>query len=443
MSAMEVDDAPAVPDPVVAAFEAAEAAEPSSAGAFLAVVTGFQDAPLEEAGVRAKEACIYRVAALEAASGDARAVVDLLASAAPFFGAIAKAKVAKIVRRLLEIVAERSETLDLQADLCAKVVAWCLAEKRTFLRQRVESRLVAIDFERGRYDSALALVNRLLRELKKLDDKQMLVETHLSEARIHAALRNVPKAKAALTAARANGNAVYVGPRLQAQLDEMSGTLHCEECDYHTSHSYFLEAYEAYDSLADAPNDATRCLKYMLLCQILSPPVKGGARDETAAMDAAAAAASSTQYAKYAGPGLDSMADVARAAKKRSLEAFEACTAKYGSILGADLLIKHHLDMLYDRILETNLSKIIEAFSKVEIARVADLIALPAPRVERKLAQMILDKKLNGTLDQGAGVLVLHEISDEDPTYAASSTVIKNMAAVVESLFHRADALDA
>lgn len=99
--------------------------------------------------------------------------------------------------------------------------------------------------------------------------------------------------------------------------------------------------------------------------------------------------------------------------------------------------------MLYDRILETNLSKIIEAFSKVEIARVADLIALPAPRVERKLAQMILDKKLNGTLDQGAGVLVLHEISDEDPTYAASSTVIKNMAAVVESLFHRADALDA
>ena len=235
---------------------------------------------------------------------------------------------------------------------------------------------------------------------------------------------------------------VYVGPSLQAQLDEMSGTLHCEECDYFTSHSYFLEAYEAYDAL-DSTDDATRCLKYMLLCQILSPPVKGGARDETAAMDAAMAAASSTQYAKYAGPDLDSMADVARAAKKRSLEAFEACTAKYGSILGADLLIKHHLDMLYDKILETNLAKIIEAFSCVEIARVAELIQLPVARVEKKLAQMVLDRKLEGVLDQGAGRLILHETPASDPTYGASLDVIKNMAAVVESLFHRADALDA
>jgi hypothetical protein len=85
---------------------------------------------------------------------------------------------------------------------CLRVVAWCVAEKRTFLRQRVESRLVAIDYARAKYDTALKLVNRLLRELKKLDDKQLLVETHLSESRIHAALRNVPKAKAALTVRR-------------------------------------------------------------------------------------------------------------------------------------------------------------------------------------------------------------------------------------------------
>jgi len=55
---------------------------------------------------------------------------------------------------------------------------------------------------------------------------------------------------------------------------------------------------------------------------------------------------------------------------------------------------------------------------------------------------MILDKKLQGVLDQGKGQLIIHVANTIDPIYDHSVTVIKNMADVVESLFTRAEAMD-
>lgn len=54
------------------------------------------------------------------------------------------------------------------------------------------------------------------------------------------------------------------------------------------------------------------------------------------------------------------------------------------AVLSDDPMVKSHLNDLYNTLLEQNLSRLIEPFSRVEIAHIAELIDLPVRQVENK-----------------------------------------------------------
>jgi len=396
---------------------------------YLAKIAEEENQMMDEEQLKEQETGIMELGSKYKSEGNAQDLQKLIQMIRPFTKLLSKAKAAKLVRGLVDMYLDMEATTGYEVELCKECIQWATEEKRLFLRQALEARLIALYFDRARYSDALSLGSQLLKELKKLDDKNLLVEVQLLESKTYHALSNLPKARAALTSARTTANSIYIPPRVQAQLDLQSGILHAsEEKDFKTAFSYFYEAFEQYDSVEDP--SALKALKYMLLSKImLNLP------DEVTTLS------SGKLSLRYSGSDLDAMKAVAASAKNRSLKDFQAAVKSYKTELEEDKIVAKHLDTLYNNMLEQNLCRIIEPYSRVQVEYVAKKIDLPKDQVERKLSQMILDRKFLGILDQETGVLVIFTPETRDTTCDNVIETIEAMNKVVDRLYQAAKKL--
>uniref|UniRef100_A0A915DHD5 PCI domain-containing protein n=1 Tax=Ditylenchus dipsaci TaxID=166011 RepID=A0A915DHD5_9BILA len=306
------------------------------------------------------------------------------------------------------MIEDQSNSLDgdIKVDLCKECIQWAEDHNRAFLRQTLQARLLAVS---------------LVRELKKVDDKDLIVEVQLEESKACYHLSNLAKARAALTSARTTANSMYIPPKMQAALDMQSAILHADERDFKTAFSYFYEAFEGYDSVNETV-EAMRALKYMLLSKImLDLP------DEVNTI------LSHKHATKYSGPDLEAMKAIAAAAKKRSLADFIGlflnfqAFGNYCNELQCDPVVKKHFNSLSDSMLEKDLCRIIEPYSFVQLSHIAASIDLGQDKVEKKLSQMILDKKFSGSLHQDDGMLIVYDVEEPDPTFQYAVETIHSM----------------
>lgn len=376
-----------------------------------------------DAAVREYETALISLGQLYKDQNSPNQLAELISTSRAVLSSFAKAKTAKLVRQLLDLFHGIPNSTDIHVSVTKSCIQWATSERRGFLRQNLEVRLVNLHMVKAAYYEALILINSLLKELKRLDDKLVLVEVQLLESRVYHVLGNTSKGRAALTSARTSAASIYTPPLLQAGLDLQSGKLHAEDKDFSTAFSYFIEAMDGYHS-QDEPEKATAALQYMLLCKIML----NLSEDVNQLM-------ASKQAVKYAGKNLEAMKAIARAHSNRSLEEYEKALGDYRHELGSDSFIRNHLRRLYDAMLEQNLTKVIEPFSRVEIAHIAKMVGLDTQQVERKLSQMILDKVITGVLDQGAGCLIIFDETERDEGYDAALATIEKLSSVVDVLY--------
>jgi len=304
-------------------------------------------------------------------------------------------------------------------------IEWAIENHQALLRQRLQLRLSGLYLTSHNLDAALAEISKLLSELRKLDDKPLLVEALLVESAIQRAMNNLPKAKAALTGARTNANAIYCSQKLQGELDLQSGIVNADEKDYKTAFSYFYEAAEGFQASNDSR--ALKAFVYMLLTKIMSQMYD----------DINGLLTAKNAQAFVGNRSVTAMQAISKACKDRALHAFMDARETYKDVL-CDAFIQSHLDIRHNILLEENLQRIIEPYSCVEISHVASLIKLPLDVVEKRLSKMILDKKIDGILDQGAGTLIIFDSPPQTQTNRYILETIACLNNVVDRLYDKA-----
>ncbi|KAA6403429.1 MAG: putative 26S proteasome non-ATPase regulatory subunit 11 [Streblomastix strix] len=351
----------------------------------------------EEVGLNSKAKALSE-------QSDARGIITLLTEIKPRLMKMASTRMAKIVRAFIDFLVSIH---DIDAEREQAIQSWidfALEEKKVFLRQRLEICLCAFYYQVSQFQKMRTLLMKLLKETKKLDDKRLLVDIHILESQCFIRLMDLPRARAAITSARMEANVIYVPPNLQSRLDYWTGMLYSQERDFKTGFSYFYEAYESYDSQGyQYKVDASHTLKMVALCKTMQ-----GKPEECVALLAGKIAL------KYNNSDIQAMKRIATAYEHRSLDEYQSALTQFPSELQGDFAVASHLEELGDTLFEQHLQRLVEPYSVVEIDHIAKLIKIDPAIVEKKLAQMILEQKIDAQLDQETRWLTIIEREDEN-----------------------------
>ena len=329
----------------------------------------------------------------------------------------------KLTDKLIAKLKKRKDLLNDIVNIAEEITKFCDETNNISMRSKIQTRLAEVYYIHENYSKALDICNKVIFDLKRYEDNLGLIQLLLLESKIYYATNGISKAKASLTSVKTLITKVYVEPKLQANIDMHAGILAAYEKDFNLAYSYFFEAFDVYNIPSKKRrNKGLRAFEYMILCKIV-----GGHIEEVNNV------VLSKQGKDYYGPEVEALRSIESAVKEKSIKLLEDNIAKNKKYF-TDRVINYHISNLHNDLLEKNLIKIIKPYSVVEIDFVAKSIGLNYQDVLNRLRQMILDKKINGILDQGKGSLIIYDVDSANPYLDKSIETFKNLEKVVEAL---------
>lgn len=171
-------------------------------------------------------------------------LIEFTTSNENYFNILPQAKTAKLIRNIVEKISKKIRNISTLYIIFKKYMNWAYEKKRNFLRCRIEVKIIILYIIKQKYKTALSLIDRLLKEVKKVDDKTLLLELYIVQTKIYMLLKNSTKMKASLTFAKNIANTINTAIYINSEIDLLSGILFIYEKDYKSAYIYLYECYE-------------------------------------------------------------------------------------------------------------------------------------------------------------------------------------------------------
>ncbi|KAK6089779.1 hypothetical protein P3W45_001281 [Vairimorpha bombi] len=311
---------------------------------------------------------------------------------------ITTARITKIIKKIFDMVPCDSSTLEKMLKVLDDLIVWADQDNKNLLRLDLECKRIYVYIYVSRFHEALNRIKEVVKDLKKFDDKNNLIGLYVYESKAFYKIKNFSRAKASLTAARALAVSTYCSYELQAQIDLFNGMYLCDERNYKTAFSYFLESIEGFtiDKKYDA---ACVSLRYLILSKIIS---KNQNELEALFKNKNTVHHTNDSVVKL-------LLEIGKCCTDRNLRRYLDLLENNKNILESDDFLYSHLTYLYDILLENNILKIIEAYSVVYLQFIANELNFELDVVEKRIRKMILDEDINGILNHSDMSLIVYD----------------------------------
>jgi 26S proteasome regulatory subunit N6 len=148
-----------------------------------------------EDDIKVKESAIYQIIDYFSTTKDVKRLCNLLKEIRPLLSHCPQAKTAKIIKSAFDALIKIPGSLDDGLEICKDIIQWCVDEKRTFLKLRMEIRLANLYYLKQLHKEALNLITTLKIDIKKMEDVMLQIDINLIETKIHIDVENIPRAK--------------------------------------------------------------------------------------------------------------------------------------------------------------------------------------------------------------------------------------------------------
>lgn len=211
-------------------------------------------------------------------------------------------------------------------------------------------------------------------------------------------------------------------PRTLALIQELGGKMHMAAREYEPAGKTFFQAFKSYDEAGDPSR--LRCLKYLVMASMLH---------------ASSINPFDSQEARpyRDDPEIVAMTNLVQAFHSNEIQAFEKILRENQGRIMEDEFVREHVGDLLRTIRRQVLRRVIQPYTRISLQAISkELNGIPVRDVESLLVGLILDGKLEGEIDQVAGVLLKQTSSDN----AVSSSQIEvcnaldQMAAALEGV---------